>query len=258
MNENDPPSSVYSSPETTNAGATPPSVSSSPPSAPEFTLFCNAFPFTPMGPHDKVQELIESYLPPRERAYSLAEAYVEGAAWLFRPVSKEQLMDEMLPAIYARVEARALDPSEASHVQGHYQVPYSGPHDLALLLMVFAVGCQVDLTQEAFNADAVHYYSLARAAICLQNVFDEPELATIQALHLMSIFNAMNQPDTNQDGGEADTSMEMSWSLIRLSHQLAQTVSKLVFLSQTVLTILYQRLDYVRCKDHPENTDSEN
>lgn len=230
MNDDDrTPTSAYPSPDAaaSNSGATPPSTreSRSPCLAPEVIRFCNAFPFTPMGASFDVQELIESYLPSRERAYALANTYLDGAAWLFHAVSKIQLMDEMLPAIYARVEARSLDPTKASQLQAQHQDAYTGPHDLAVLLMVFSVGALVDLNQEPFNAEAEHYYNLAKAAICLQSVLDKPELATIQALHLMSIFNAMSQPDTNAEGSESETSMEMSWSLIRLCHQLAQTVS---------------------------------
>lgn len=86
--------------------------------------------------------------------------------------------------------------------------------------MVFSVGALVDLTQEPYNAEAEHYYQLAKAAICLQSVLETPELTTIQALHLMSIYNAMSQND--KVGSE--TSMELSWSLIRLSMQLSQIV----------------------------------
>lgn len=185
--------------------------SNSPKLPPELTLFSNSFPFTPIGPTHAVKLQIETYLPPWERACILADTYLEQAAWLFRAVSKQQLIDEMLPIIYKR---RA--PLDASH-------EYNGPHDLSLLYMIFAVGALVDLNLEPFNKEADHYYQLAKAAIALQNIFENPELVTIQALHLMSIYNAMHQPDDRQD--EAETSMEMSWSLIRVCHQLAQTVS---------------------------------
>lgn len=185
--------------------------SKSPRLPPELTLFSNSFPFTPIGPARDVQEKIQSYLPSWDRAVSLSEIYLEKAAWLFRAVSRPQLMNEMLPIIYKR--SAPLDPAHE----------YSGPHDLSVLFMVFAVGALVDLTQEPYNAEADHYYQLAKAAITLQSVLEKPELATIQALHLMSIYNAMHQPV--EEDGECETSMEMSWSLIRLCHQLAQTVS---------------------------------
>ena len=209
--------------------------SRSPKLPPDLLLFSNSFPFTPIGPVRETQLKIETYLPPWERACILAETYLEQAAWIFRAVSKQQLLDEMLPIIYKR--QLPLDPAHE----------YNGPHDLSLLLMIFAVGALVDLNLEPFNKEADHYYQLAKAAITLQSVFEKPELVTIQALHLMSIYNAMHQPDDRQD--EAETSMEMSWSLIRLCHQLAQTVSltlQFTISGTSILTGSYSvRLVYV-------------
>lgn len=187
--------------------------SKSPPLEPEVALFSNAFPFTPLGPTREVQSKIESLLPPWEEAVKIAEVYVEHAAWLFRSVPRDQLMDEMLPAIYHRT------PPDPAHSNSG---DYGGPHALALLLMCFALGTLVDLSKTAFSSEANHYYQLAKAAIVLQNAFERPEAFTIQALHLMSIYNGMRQPDEQDD---SETSMEMSWSLIRQSIQLALTVS---------------------------------
>lgn len=168
-----------------------------------------------MGTSREIQSIIESHLPSYERAWQLAEIHLEHAAWIFRAVSPQQLKDEMLPIIYKRQA-----PLDAAH-------EYSGPHDLALLFTVFAMGALLDLDQEPYNAESVHYYNLAKAAISLQSIFDKPELVTIQALHLMSVYNAMSQLDEGDEEGEGATSMEMSWSLIRLCHQIAQTVSLL-------------------------------
>ena len=161
-----------------------------------------------MGPTGAVQDMIGSHLPTWERACSLCETYLEQAAWLFHAVSPVQLMDEMLPAFYKKAVP---DPSEDD---------YSGPHDLALLFLVFAVGALVDLTQEPSNAEAEHYHQIARAAICLQPVLERPSLVTIQALHLLSIYNAMSSSDLSG----SETSMETTWSLITLAAQLSQTV----------------------------------
>ena len=176
--------------------------------------------------------MVRGYLPSWQRALDLSKTYLEKAGWLFHAIGRTQLIDEMLPVIYKKQL-----PTDPAH-------EYSGPHDIAVVLMVFAVGALVDLTQEPYNAEAEHYYQLAKAAVCLQNVLESPELTTIQALHLMSIYNAMSQNDSpalntgngvvsggilGNGGGEtgsggSDTSMELSWSLIRLSMQLSQIV----------------------------------
>lgn len=191
-----------------------PAKSRSPSLQPEVALFTNAFPFTPSGSPREVQGKLEALLPTWEKAHDIVHTYLEQAAWLFRSVSRNQLLDEMLPVIYHR------PPSKPLHEHGGN---YEGPHALALLFMTFAIGILVDMQQKPFSEEADRYYQLAKAAITLQSVLEKPELITIQALHLMSIYNMMRQPDIRDE--DSETSMEMSWSLMRLSHQLSQTVS---------------------------------
>lgn len=197
------------------------------PISPEIALFANAFPFTPSSSLHDMQQKIESYLPPWEDAVKLAEIYLEQAAWLFRSLTRSQLMEEMLPAIYHQSPPKSIDEKHADLTDFNVVrlQECRGPHSLSLLFMAFAVGTLVDLNAEPFSAEADHYYQLARAALTLQSVFEQPNLFTIQVLHLMSIYNGMRQPSANakEDNNET-TSMEMSWSLIRLCHQLAQTI----------------------------------
>lgn len=185
--------------------------SKSPPSlSGDLTLFSRSFPFSPVGPAIAVQEVIEGHLPTWERAHYLTETYLDQAAWLFRGVARPQLIDEMLPVFYKHHL-----PSNAE-----LEEDYSGPHDLALLFMVFAIGALVDLRQDPSGSEGEHYHQIARAAICLQPVLEKPSLVTIQTLHLLSIYNAMS---TNEVG-DNETSMETTWSLITLATHLSQTV----------------------------------
>lgn len=163
-----------------------------------------------MGPAVAVQEVIESHLPSWERALYLAETYLEQAGWLFRGVGRQQLIDEMLPVFYKKPTPYSSEEPE----------DYSGPHDLALLYMVFAIGALVDLREDPANPEAEHYHQIARAAICLQPVLEKPSLMTIQTLHLLSIYNAMSSNEV----GNQETSMETTWSLITLATHLSQTV----------------------------------
>lgn len=173
-------------------------------------MFSQSFPFSPVGPAVAVQEVIEGHLPAWERALYLAETYLEGAAWLFRGVARPQLVEEMLPVFYKHQVPYTAQPEE----------DYGGPHDLALLFMVFAIGALVDLRQDPSNPEAEHYHQIARAAICLQPVLEKPSLVTIQTLHLLSIYNAMSSNEV----GSNETSMETTWSLITLATHLSQTV----------------------------------
>ena len=196
---------------------------------PELQRFSYAFPFTPMGPVKDIIELIRTYLPPWEHASAMAESYMECATWIFRSVSRHQLVNEMLPSIYRRLP----HPSEE----------YNGPHDLALLFSIFALGrvLDVNLPTRAAEIDGEHYNQLALAALCLQPVLEKPSLVTIQTLHIVSIYHAMLGNDIS--GGES--SMEFTWSLVNLAAHLAQTVRYFDSTRLPRMPIFTHRLDYV-------------
>ncbi|CAA7261067.1 unnamed protein product [Cyclocybe aegerita] len=173
----------------------------------DLSLFSRAFPFTPMGETTDVREVIESHLPPFEGTIALCETYFDQCGWLFRGTTRTQVMDDMVPVIYRRQAA----PLEED---------YSGPHDLALLFIVLAIGSLVGNAQKPWNvAQGEHFHQIARAALALQPVLEKPSIVTIQCLHLMSIYSAMSGGDM-----KSETSMEMAWSLITLSCHLSQTI----------------------------------
>ncbi|TFY79682.1 hypothetical protein EWM64_g4331 [Hericium alpestre] len=158
----------------------------------EVQRFSRAFPFTPFGPIEEVFAMIRSHLPPYEEAVRIGE-----------------LMDEMLPIMYSKAPAQPPD-------------DYSGPHDLALLLYVLAIGRIVDLDLSPTEAEAEgeHYNQLAKAALCLHPVLEKPSMITVQALHVGSIYNAMCGSEAS--GGES--TMETTWSLVALAAHLAQSI----------------------------------
>ncbi|KAJ6591053.1 hypothetical protein DFH09DRAFT_907769 [Mycena vulgaris] len=165
---------------------------------PEINQFCRAFPFTPPGiPRTSVQEMIETFLPPMERAIFLCDTFLEHLSWMFHIVSRRQLIDELIPAIYKQV-----------------RVSY-GPHELAVLLITLGIGALVDLELQPYNLEAQHYYRLAQAALALQSVMTEPSVVTIKTLHLMSIYNGLSGKESN---------MEASYGLLDMASQVALTV----------------------------------
>jgi hypothetical protein len=163
-----------------------------------------------MGPIKDTIALIRTYLPPWEQAMAMAESYLETATWVFRSVTRHQLINEMLPSIYGK---RLAYPSDDY---------YNGPHDLALLFSILALGSVLDVTlsTQVAESEGEHYNQLALAALCTQPVLEKPSLVTIQTLHIASIYHAMLGNDAS--GGES--SMEFTWSLVNLAAHLAQTV----------------------------------
>ncbi|EIW75306.1 hypothetical protein CONPUDRAFT_140195 [Coniophora puteana RWD-64-598 SS2] len=188
-------------------------------SPPANKMFSVSFPFTPVGPRATVQELIESHLPPWDKAEHLLRLYFDNAAWLFHDVSKDQVMKELVPAFY---DPGSKDDSSGGSAQlARPNEDHCGPHGLCVLFLLFGIGALVDLECSAISPEAEHFHQIARAALCIQPVLEKPSLVTIQALHLLSVYNAMSG---NELAGE-DTSNETTWSLITLAAHLSQTVS---------------------------------
>ncbi|CAK5263737.1 unnamed protein product [Mycena citricolor] len=162
---------------------------------PEILHCSSAFPFMPPGfSREPIQEMIESFLPPMGRAVALCETFLEHLSWMFHIVSRRQLFEELIPAIYKR----------------SYTV--YGLHDLAVLLITLGIGALVDLEQQPYNLEAQHYYRLARAALMLQSVMSEASIVTIKTLHLMSIYNGLSGKESN---------MEASYGFLDMACQVA-------------------------------------
>ncbi|KAF9819341.1 hypothetical protein IEO21_02229 [Rhodonia placenta] len=179
--------------------------------APEGLIrFSDAFPFTPLDPPHAIMELIRSYLPSYERACYLGDIFLEHAGWMFSSLPRDQLVDEMIPFYYR--EANKPLPS----------IDYSGAHSLALLLFTFAAGALCDPDQETYNAEAAHFYQLARAALCLESVWVKPSLMTIQVLHMHSVYTAMVE-NPHESG---DTDMAVSWGMVTLACTVAMSVHR--------------------------------
>ncbi|KAJ7444602.1 fungal-specific transcription factor domain-containing protein [Mycena galericulata] len=243
-----PPSSTY-----TSSLSPHPSTSNSVSPA---TLFSSSsFPLTPLGPPMAVHALVTSHLPLRAHARLLVDCYFTQMAWLFRGVTREQV-GEMMRVVYRAygreddddgVDAVADGDDGVSSAEGEEDredEDYTGPHDLAMLFMIFAIGALVQpASPSAGNcptnpstapsvggdkgdahtcraaAEAEHLHQIARAALALQPVLEKPSFVTIQALHLLSIYTSMSGGH-----GESETSMEMTWSLITLAAHLSQTI----------------------------------
>ncbi|KAG9313813.1 hypothetical protein JVU11DRAFT_6176 [Chiua virens] len=163
------------------------------------------FPFTPSGiSTEPIQDLIESYLPSSPRSTKLCEIALQTLPWIvFNIVSREHILNELLPTVYER--ARGQTPAR-------WQPKPYGPHDIALLFIVFAIGASLDLSLPPYNAEGRHYYVLSRAALCLQPVFAQCSIVTIKTLNLMSIYNGMCG---------IESKLEDSHSLLKLATQLA-------------------------------------
>ncbi|KAF8065083.1 hypothetical protein FPV67DRAFT_1501416 [Lyophyllum atratum] len=243
-----------SSSSSTNIYRYPPLSTPSPPTETRLVpaLFSHSFPFTPLGTPVAVQDLIESYLPPQAVARELVDTYLTHVLWLFHGVSSAQLSDML--SNYQRQELRCNMGAGENVFPGGVHTSlsvnvgeeYSGPHGLALLFIVFAIGAimrpmdgsnspldsylknelltnsDAEMTQPYSSFDlGEHFHQLSCAALALQPVLEKPALATIQTLYLMGMYNVK--------GGSAvrsEAPLEMTWGLTTLAAHLAQTLTR--------------------------------
>ncbi|KLO09688.1 hypothetical protein SCHPADRAFT_833692 [Schizopora paradoxa] len=150
--------------------------------------------------------LLESQLPSRERASGLSECFLLNMSWFSRPVTREQIMEELIPAAYKRIP----DSEKAT-------TPRMDLHDLALLFMVFAAGAAADLTLPPYNVEAERYRHLARAALGLKSVFDGGSMSAVQTICLMGTYDVASG---------RKHSMESAWKMMCLAFSLSASVDR--------------------------------
>jgi hypothetical protein len=160
------------------------------------------FPFGAEDATENTLDAILNHLPPQPRAWSLYEVYEEHASWIFAPLKREEVIDDILSPIYKAVKEKQTSGSSA--------IESISRHKLAVLFFIFALGALVDLTLEPCklprcfsqyqwmhphlaalldSADSETYYHLGCACLSLRSVFDSPEVSTIQAVFLMASFH---------------------------------------------------------------------
>ncbi|KAF8558874.1 hypothetical protein OG21DRAFT_1404117 [Imleria badia] len=179
----------------------------------EIRRLASILPFNIAGVSDdgKQTELLDALfdlLPEYPRATTLCETYLENSAWVFRPISREELVDETLTPIYASAQDRK---NETLEVKKEIS-----PHTLAVLYMVFAHGALTDLTLPPYNAEAENYFHLGRLALSLQPVYELPTTQTLQALCLVAFYYGNH--------GRYPT-LDSAWSVMAFANKLAQSVS---------------------------------
>jgi hypothetical protein len=167
----------------------------------------NAFPLEFPAATEEALDLMYEFLPPQPRAWSLCEIYYEHVTFIFNPIKRDQLIDEILSPVYKFLKSRESNTPDLIH-------PVS-PHQLAVLFIVFGLGTLTDLTLPFLHPDAKTYFHLCRAALSCRPVISSPEISTIQAITLMALFHNF--------GGHSHT-VDGAWVLISLATRLGHSV----------------------------------
>lgn len=183
----------------------------------EIRRLSSAFPFstgnlsTDSERYEQAIDILFACLPPRPRAWTLCETYMEHASWIFRPLKRDEIIDDILTPIY-NIKAERDDPN----IENTTAV---SAHKMAALFMIFAQGALVDLTLPPYNGEAEKYHHYGRAALSLRPIFESPVIETVQAIVLLAYYHS--------NAGKRYT-LDSVWILVALGAKLAQSVRRIL------------------------------
>ncbi|KAJ3772919.1 fungal-specific transcription factor domain-containing protein [Lentinula raphanica] len=150
-------------------------------------------------------EMILSFLPSKERAWTLAEIFIEHSLLQVKVVSREELFEELLAPIY-----RDTPTTEYSTPK----CPLS-PTRLSVLLLCLAHGSLADVSQPMYSPESDDYLNLSRICLALHPILIYPDLASVQALTLIGMF---------YDTGGRSYNIEAAWSFLTIAAKLSQSL----------------------------------
>ncbi|KII91836.1 hypothetical protein PLICRDRAFT_38690 [Plicaturopsis crispa FD-325 SS-3] len=116
------------------------------------------------------KQMFVSFLPSRERALAVADIYYEHIAWMYEPITREDLVTTIIDPIYATTGVVDL-----SRIHSHL---------LSVFFGILASGVLYDDHPAAPHFQK-QYYALARAALSLDPIWQEATTATVQALFVL-------------------------------------------------------------------------
>ncbi|KAK0485844.1 hypothetical protein IW261DRAFT_1452380 [Armillaria novae-zelandiae] len=205
------------------------------------------FPFNLSSGWDVEQslEILYGFLPPKLRAWSLCETFHQHGT--------------LLTPIYRYLGDRK------QHRQG--KPPPLSCHKLAVLFLVFALGALVDLTLPPYNTEADNYFDLGCATLNLYHIFKRPEMATVQAVMLMTAYLSHGGRRYSMDGAWTLSSMAANphWKMDATTLNKRRKLFWEVFYVDTFMSLTLGRppsirLSYVDCQfpiDDEETLDND-
>lgn len=182
---------------------------------------------------DNAMSMLFACLPARPRAWSLCETFVEQASWVFRPLQREEMIEDILTPIY---EAKQERENPLQRAVKSTTTPVS-PHRISVLYSILALGGLSDMTLPAFNEEGERYHHCARAALALRSIFDSPMVETVQAILFLAFYCGNFAPRYKRDS---------VWMLVSLASKVAQSVSECNRYSESLFAYTTTRLECVR------------
>ncbi|KAK1233165.1 hypothetical protein PQX77_003700 [Marasmius sp. AFHP31] len=179
---------------------------------PDMARLSSFFPFIE-GPWDvqSCLSVIIGHLPDKPRAHYLCETYFTHALWFMNIVLRDELISGILVPVYAYKESFSSG-NDLSLAED--EATPTSPHRVAVLFFVLAIGTLVDLRIPPYSTKAQDYFDLGKACLSLKNLLGSPELETVQALALASLYH---------NHGGPQYSAEATWTFMGLCARMAHT-----------------------------------
>ncbi|KAF8079273.1 fungal-specific transcription factor domain-containing protein [Lyophyllum atratum] len=138
---------------------------------------------------------IFSLLPTLSEAIHLCEIYQEHGKFMYTPVPRTELFDEILTNVYRADSFEAL----TCH------------HSLSLLLVVFAIGALFDADRQPYSTEAQEFYHLSRAALRFN--------ANTTRISIQALIHIAQYVDfSDSDSTESNTVWAYVGQAVRLGH----------------------------------------
>lgn len=157
----------------------------------------------------EAMDLLFAGLPPRPRAWSLCETYLEHSSMNAQITTRQGLIEHVLTPVYNAKKEREDSACEKPGIQ-------ISPQKLAFLYLVFAQGVLVDLTLPAYHVDGEKYHLYGCAAMALYSFIDKPTVETVEIILLMVYYRSFAGDRYSRDS---------VWALGSVACKLAQSVS---------------------------------
>ena len=158
----------------------------------DMSWLSHAFPFAPSLNQEAAEGLratLLAALPDAPTARELSDIYFANAAWMYHPISKDQFDQLIFARVYPYATADSPVDIETDRDSGSFE-----SHRLGLLYIVLAVGILVDLKRPSHDPAAVGYFQLAKAALSLDTILEDPSIPAIQALVRFAAFIPFSRP----------------------------------------------------------------
>ncbi|KAJ8462374.1 hypothetical protein ONZ45_g17961 [Pleurotus djamor] len=163
-------------------------------------LIAASCPEIDLGINQEVLEEVLSKIPSQAEAERLCNLYLEYGRFLYTPIHRKELQEEVLDVVYK--------PEGHDSLQVH--------HAISLLFIIIAIGLLFDPTRPPYSDDAHEYFLLSRAALNLSPPTIHTTLNAI--LTLMHTSQYLDMRDWESIGSN------QAWIYVGFAFRLAYTV----------------------------------